>query len=88
MLKHILLLLSALFVANIMAQESAVTLGGALVDGRTQGPLPYMNLVLRQAADSTRHVGTYSDMDGRWTLTNVPPGEHVLQVSGVGYAPL
>ena len=47
-----------------------------------------MNLVLRQAADSTRHVGTYSDMDGRWTLTNVPPGEHVLQVSGVGYAPL
>lgn len=70
------------------AQESRITLSGVLVDASTHAPLPFINLVLRPQADSTQQVGTFSGEDGRWSFTNITPGDHMLQVSGVGYSAL
>ncbi|MFT3884031.1 MAG: TonB-dependent receptor [Flavobacteriales bacterium] len=79
-----------LFIAAVpcAAQERSVTLSGTLADGATREPLPFINLVLRAVADSTKQLGTYSDESGRWTLTGVAPGEQELVISGIGYAPL
>lgn len=85
MFRSISVLLLAFCAGPLFAQDTTVTLSGSLVDEVSLQPLPFINLVLRPAADSTAGTGTFSGDDGRWTITGIAPGEYVLQASGVGY---
>ncbi|MBL7950092.1 MAG: TonB-dependent receptor [Flavobacteriales bacterium] len=88
MLKSITAMLFVCCLGTVRAQETTVMLSGSLVDAVSQQPLPFINLVLRPATDSTAGVGTFSGDDGRWSIAHIKPGTYVLHASGVGYSAL
>jgi outer membrane receptor protein involved in Fe transport len=62
-----------------------VTLSGVVRDNNSGAALPYVNVVLKTTTDSTFVSGTITNESGRFTLTNVKPGEYVLESSYTGY---
>ena len=74
-----------LIATSAEAQEGS-TLSGLVNDATTKEPLPYLNVVLKSLPDSVFESGTITDTDGRWSIPMVRAGEHVLLVSGIGYA--
>ncbi len=71
----------ALFTLFVGASAQAGTLGGIVLDDSTSRPLPGADVRL-----SGTRIGTAADLDGRFTLPSVPPGEWKLEISHVGYA--
>src|SRR5688572_28877173 len=66
-----------------IAQERRLT--GIIADSTDNTTLIGVSVVLQQANDSTRRKGAVTDVDGRFTFTNVAPGRYVLQYSYIGY---
>lgn len=79
-----LLLFAACFMCflNDVAAQSEGIIRGRINDQQTNEPIPFANVVLQGSA-----VGTTTDFDGNFELTNVPPGLRNIQVSFVGYEP-
>lgn len=65
---------------SAIAQSPVISLDGRVVDEQTLQPLPNVNVYL---AGTTR--GTSTDLDGKFSLANIPPGMYDLVVSMVGY---
>lgn len=70
------------------SQTSSVTVSGSLLDKKSREALPFVNIVLKTEADSTFIAGTVSGDDGRFTLSNVNPGNYILEISFIGYTRL
>lgn len=70
---------------SVFSAWGAVTgvISGAVKDADTGEPLSGANLVL-----SNSDLTTVSDAEGKFIITNVPPGQYVLCVSLVGYTDL
>ena len=82
-INRVALLLSLLFPLAARAQTG--TIRGTLLDAGTGQPLPFANLLLRRAADSSVVTGAQGRETGAFVLGPVPPGAYVLQASAVGY---
>ncbi|MBA4057633.1 MAG: TonB-dependent receptor, partial [Marivirga sp.] len=67
------------------SQIKSVTLSGVVKDKSSKGNLPYVNVVLKLEKDSSFVSGTVTDGEGLYTLTNVIPGNYILETSIVGY---
>ncbi|WP_168196927.1 SusC/RagA family TonB-linked outer membrane protein [Flavobacterium alkalisoli] len=72
-----LLLLLLLLPLNMLAQS---TLTGVVSDGATGEPLPGVNVIVEGTTN-----GTATDIDGKFTLTNINNGERIV-FSFIGYA--
>jgi len=74
-------LFSVLLTIFTFAQEKAFTLSGMItdVDGKT---LPNVSIVIAAAGHSLK-----SDHVGKFSITGLPQGEHVVAFSHVGYIP-
>lgn len=59
-----------------MAQSASIN--GTVTDNGQ--PLPFVNITIQNT-----QLGTSSDENGNFTLTNVPTGEHLLLASALGY---
>lgn len=59
------------------------SINGLITDEENE-PLPYVNIVLQEAADSAFITGTVTEELGFFTIKNIQPGEYILQVSMVG----
>lgn len=70
---------------SIFAQYTAVTVSGMVKDGPTKAIVPFVNVVLKNAQDSSFVSGTISGDDGRFTLAKIKPGKYLLQFSSIGY---
>jgi outer membrane receptor protein involved in Fe transport len=66
------------------AQVSKVTLSGVIKDN-TKNNLTYVNVVLKNEIDSSFAAGTVTNEAGRFTLSNIPPGNYLLEMSYVGF---
>lgn len=73
--------------AFIRAQES-LFVTGSIVDSLTREPLPFVNIVVTEANDSSRWAGGATDMDGRFRIGPLGASNYVLRSSSVGYAAL
>lgn len=73
--------------APLFAQYSAVNVSGVVKDNQTKAVIPFVNVILKNAQDSTFIAGTISGDDGRFTLAKIKPGKYTLQYSSIGYAP-
>ncbi len=62
----------------LSAQEA--TISGRITENGVS--LPFANILLKNT-----EIGTSSDTDGYYTLSNVPPGRYVLLATSVGYLP-
>jgi outer membrane receptor protein involved in Fe transport len=65
--------------AFMLAQGGKIA--GRIMDGETNTPLPGVNVMVLE----TRQ-GAISDLNGNYTILNVPPGKHTLRTSMIGYA--
>lgn len=71
-------------VANSQA-VAAVTISGLIKDRKTKIVLPFVNISLQRTSDSALVTGTISSEDGRFSVTDLKPGNYYLTCSYIGY---
>lgn len=82
-MKYILIVILASFLSFAgNAQELTQTIKGTVVDQQSQFPLIGVNIIL---LDSDQSIGTTTDINGEFELTQVPIGRRAIQVSYLGY---
>lgn len=64
------------------SQDLEQNIRGRVVDAQSEMPLPGVNVIL---LDTSKNVGTTTDMDGYYKLENVSVGRVSLQYSFIGY---
>ncbi len=74
-----------LAVCAAQAQYTSITLTGLVKDKQDKSPLAYVNVVLKNEADSAFVAGAISEEDGRFTITDVAPNRYLVQLSYMGY---
>lgn len=60
-------------------------IAGILQDSTNNEPVPFVNIAIITASDSTFVKGGISDMDGNFTIDGIPQGDMYLRVSAIGY---
>lgn len=83
---RIFLYLLFLLPSGLLAQESSVTLSGTVKAMSANEPLPFVNVVLKEAGDSTFVAGTITNEEGLFTFNTIQPDEYLLEVSIIGYS--
>ena len=58
---------------------------GTLQDSTNNEPIPYVNVAVLDATDSTMVKGGITDLNGYFELQNIPQGDMLLRVSAIGY---
>ncbi len=87
-MKQIFRLLSSLvFVlfADDVDAQSKVTLSGIVKESKSGNGLPFVNIVLKNSADSSFVTGTISNETGRFSFADIKSGEYILQLSYAGF---
>ncbi|WP_028526601.1 TonB-dependent receptor domain-containing protein [Runella limosa] len=85
-LRHVLWLVGAFFITTpIFAQYANVTISGLVKDNQNKTPLSFVNIVLKNAKDSSFAAGTISNEVGRFELAKIKPGQYIIQLSFLGY---
>ncbi|WP_417590091.1 TonB-dependent receptor domain-containing protein [Owenweeksia hongkongensis] len=85
MLKFSLSLFALLMASIVCAQEFTATVSGMIEDASSKTPLPFVNVVLKKTDDSSFVGGTISTESGRYSISDVPPGNYYLEASFIGY---
>jgi 5-hydroxyisourate hydrolase-like protein (transthyretin family) len=68
-----------------MAQNSSVNISGTIKDQVSGKPLPFVNVVLKKPANASFINGTITQDNGLFTISEVKPGDYMLEVSYIGY---
>ena len=79
----ITVILGAYFAVNILAQ-SAGSLKGRVLDLKTNEPIIGANVYLDVQGSIT---GTTTDVDGRFSIKPLSPGNYEVNISFIGYTP-
>ena len=75
----IILCLIIIFTLDILAGTTG-KISGKITDAATGEPLPSVNVIIPGT-----QLGAMSDMNGNYTILNVPPGVHVVLASTISY---
>jgi outer membrane receptor for ferrienterochelin and colicin len=75
---NLITLLALLFSTVTFAQNAKIT--GKVTDANNNEPIPFANIIVEGTT-----LGTTTDFDGNFTLTNLPSGFLNLEVSFIGY---
>jgi ferric enterobactin receptor len=80
--------LGALFLVAAAARaQGAGSVRGTLRDTKTGEPVPFSNVVLLRAADSTLVTGVQATENGSFEATGLVLGSYLLRVQDLNYAP-
>ncbi len=79
---HPLLLLAILLPAALQAGSTG-KVAGKVVDGQTGEGIPGVNIILAGTS-----LGAATNLDGEYTILNIPPGTYELKATAIGYAPV
>jgi outer membrane receptor protein involved in Fe transport len=74
-------LLLLLFLSSTAVAGNTGKIAGRVIDTATKEPLIGANVLVVGTT-----LGASADLDGRYTILNVPPGTYTLRASSVGYA--
>jgi len=58
---------------------------GSVIDNSTNKPIEYANVVLYSVADSSIVSGSVSDVNGKFTLSELPYGRYYIVANFIGY---
>ncbi len=84
-MRSILFSICFLIAFQSFSQKTAVTLSGVIKDKATKEVLPYVSVVLKTEKDTAFITGGITNEEGRFTLSNIKPGNYLLLVSYIGY---
>lgn len=70
---------------SMKAQSVKVSLSGSVKDAKSKTPIPFVNITLRTAKDSSFVAGTITGEDGRFLLPDISSGNYLLSVSYIGF---
>ena len=87
---NISLLFSFFIFSSIFSQNSSVS--GLVSDDNTKETIPMANISLKKQTEiisgitnKTLVQGTVSDLNGNFTISNIEPGNYILECSFIGY---
>ncbi|MCB0855152.1 MAG: TonB-dependent receptor, partial [Bacteroidetes bacterium] len=80
-----LIIIFFLIPSGLIAQKSTITLSGTTKDKVSNEALSFVAVVTKHASDSSFTSGTITNEEGLFTLTDLKPGEYVLELSMLGY---
>lgn len=88
LLVTILLLVSFALNAEtvVTTAEKSGSLTGVILDQKTQEPLPYVNVVIRDANQKIL-TGGITDEKGRFIIKKIPKGKNFVEIQYMGYKP-
>jgi hypothetical protein len=66
------------------AQNLTSTLKGKVIDVASEAPIPFATVTL---LNTSPIIGTSTDINGEFTIKNIPVGRYDIKVSSVGYEP-
>ncbi len=69
----------------LFSQYTAVSVSGLLKETPANTSLPYVNVVLKTEKDLVFVTGAVTNEEGRFTLSNIKPGDYLLVFSFAGY---
>ena len=78
--KRIMLIFILVVCISISGLADNGRIGGVVVAEENQQPLPGANIILVGTL-----LGAAADLDGGFTIENVPPGDYTLEVLNIGY---
>ncbi|HSP88045.1 MAG TPA: carboxypeptidase-like regulatory domain-containing protein, partial [Ignavibacteriaceae bacterium] len=70
-----------LFLLIIPTQAQTGKISGTIADSRTNTPLIGANVLIEGTT-----LGAATDLEGYYSIINVPPGSYSLKISSIGYA--
>ena len=83
--KTLLLIIVQFLVSSIANAQTSVAVSGIVKGQNNKAPLPFVNVVLKAEKDSTFVGGTFTNEEGRFSLSKIKPGNYYLEVSYIGY---
>ncbi|WGH76533.1 carboxypeptidase-like regulatory domain-containing protein [Tenacibaculum tangerinum] len=89
-MKNIIFVFLVLLASNIHAQmpkdilPKTGVISGKVIDQTTQQPLPYVNIIIKDAAKKII-TGGISDDSGLFTVKNIPEGKNTVEIQFIGY---
>ena len=83
-LRHLICLLAFLCITLPCSAQDSASLTGQVIDSDDGSPLFGANVLLN-TPDGTIIQGVVADPDGRFQMTDIPPGDYTLNVSYVAY---
>ncbi|MCT4698032.1 outer membrane beta-barrel family protein [Tenacibaculum haliotis] len=89
-MKKILLLIFTVFSVSLFAQmpksnlPKAGTVSGKVIDKTTKEPLPYVNIIIKDAANKILTGGITND-NGTFSIKNIPEGKNTIEIQFIGY---
>lgn len=75
-----LLIAAMTLIAYLSEADSRNAITGQIINSRNKEKIPFLNISIKGTA-----IGTTTNEEGRFTLSNVAKGTYVVVVSGVGY---
>ena len=75
-----------LSISNVNCQYNTINVSGTIKDKAAKTFLPFVNVLLKTAKDSTFVTGAVSNEEGRFTLSNIKPDNYFLEISYIGYS--
>jgi hypothetical protein len=85
-INSVILFCLLLFPLGLIAQKSSVSISGIIKNKATNQALPFVNVVLKKAADSSFVSGTISNINGLFTIADAKPSDYIIEVSYIGYS--
>jgi outer membrane receptor protein involved in Fe transport len=85
MKKVFILIGSLLLPIALVAQEHQASVSGMVIMQQDRQPLPYVNVIILQAADSSFVTGTVSGENGRFSIDGIVTGDYLLKTSFMGF---
>lgn len=80
-----ILLLSLFSVPVAFGQNTSVTISGLIKNKGAKTVLPFVNIVMKLEAGNAFVTGTVSNEEGRFALSNIKPGNYILEFSYAGF---
>jgi len=66
---------------NFILAGTTGKIAGRIVDKETGEPLPGVNIIVQGTT-----LGSTTDLEGYYTILQIPPGDHTIVASMVGYS--